>query len=214
MMSRIQTRTMRIAVTWQERLRRAHGWLSTKRLYCKAWALGVTIGKGVTCWGPVLLRSARAGSISLGNSVSIVSCSSRATAASIYAPTKFQTLTGTAGIVVGEGVGVNGVSVVARSKTISIGEHTMIAPNVTIVDSDYHALWPPEGRLTNPAFEQDADVTIGNNVWIGMQCIILKGVTIGDGAVIAAGSVVTGDIPANCLAAGAPARVVRDLART
>ncbi len=54
-------------------------------------------------------------------------------------------------------------------------------------------------------------MTIGRNVWIGMRAIVLKGATIGDGAVIAAGSVVTGDIPGNVLAGGVPARVIRPL---
>lgn len=52
-------------------------------------------------------------------------------------------------------------------------------------------------------------VEIGNNVWIGVGTTILKGVTIGDGAIIAAGSVVTKDIPARCLAAGVPAKVIK-----
>jgi acetyltransferase-like isoleucine patch superfamily enzyme len=53
-------------------------------------------------------------------------------------------------------------------------------------------------------------IIIGDNVWIGMNCIILKGVTIGDGAIIAAGSVVNKDIPPRALAAGAPARVIKE----
>ena len=87
----------------------------------------------------------------------------------------------------------------------------MVGPNVVIVDADFHALWPPESRVSTPAIESDADVTIGRNVWIGMRSIVLKGVTIGDGAIVAAGSVVTGDIPSNTLAGGVPARVIRTL---
>jgi len=112
---------------------------------------------------------------------------------------------------ISDGVGLNGASITARSRTIRIGENTMLAPNVVVVDSDFHCPWPPEARRTSPGLEHDADVTIGRNVWIGMRAIVLKGATIGDGAVIAAGSVVTGDIPANTLAAGVPARVVRAL---
>ena len=85
----------------------------------------------------------------------------------------------------------------------------MIAPNCVITDSDFHALWPAETRHIEPAFERDADVTIGSHVWIGMNSIILKGVSIGDGAIIAAGSVVVRDVPAGCIAAGVPAKVVR-----
>lgn len=59
--------------------------------------------------------------------------------------------------------------------------------------------------------EGDRPVTIGDYVWIGMNCLILKGVTIGEGAIIGAGSVVTRDVPPFCLAAGSPARVLRSL---
>jgi acetyltransferase-like isoleucine patch superfamily enzyme len=54
------------------------------------------------------------------------------------------------------------------------------------------------------------EVFIGNNVWIGNRAIIMKGVTIDDGAIIAAGSIVTKDVPARCLVAGVPAKVVRE----
>jgi acetyltransferase-like isoleucine patch superfamily enzyme len=53
-------------------------------------------------------------------------------------------------------------------------------------------------------------IIIGNNVWIGTNVTVLKGVTIGDGAIIAAGSVVTKDVPANCMAAGVPAKVIKE----
>ncbi|WP_318838246.1 acyltransferase [Leptospira yasudae] len=87
----------------------------------------------------------------------------------------------------------------------------MFAANSTILDSSFHAIWPPENRLMNPAMETDADVIIEDNVWIGTQVIILKGVRIGMNSVIGAGSVVTKSIPENCLAAGNPAHPIRFL---
>ena len=53
-------------------------------------------------------------------------------------------------------------------------------------------------------------ITIGENVWIGCRALILKGVTIGDGAVVAAGAVVTKDVPANCVVAGNPAKIIKE----
>jgi len=177
----------------------------------KGAALGITIGRGVKCYGSIHIMRAPGSEIVIGNNVSIVSSSARCTAASIYAPTKLRTWSATAKIIIEDGVGLNGTSIAARSKTVRIGSGTMIAPNCVIADSDYHALWPPENRLHNPAFENDADVVIGKNVWVGMQTIILKGVTIGDNAIIGSGSVVTDNIPANVLAAGVPARVIKSL---
>jgi acetyltransferase-like isoleucine patch superfamily enzyme len=58
---------------------------------------------------------------------------------------------------------------------------------------------------------QTAPVTIEDDVWIGAQCIILKGVTIGARSIIGAGSVVTKDIPADCVAAGNPCRIIKEL---
>lgn len=85
----------------------------------------------------------------------------------------------------------------------------MVAPNVIIVDSDFHPPWPPENRLNYPGDEYDKDVRIGKNCWIGMNAIILKGVNIGDNSIIGAGSVVVKDIPPDSLAAGVPAQVIK-----
>lgn len=90
----------------------------------------------------------------------------------------------------------------------------MIAANVTIMDSDFHVVFPPQGRLTNPGYEYDANIEIGENVWIGTRCTILKGVSIGKNSVIAAGSIVSKSIPANVVAGGIPAKVIRALETT
>lgn len=84
---------------------------------------------------------------------------------------------------------------------IHIGKGTIISDNCRIQDSDIHKI---------KGSEPSSPIFIGNHVWIGMNSIILKGVSIGDGAVIGAGSVVTRDIPAGALAAGVPARVIRN----
>lgn len=87
--------------------------------------------------------------------------------------------------------------------SISIGEGTYISEEVILSDSDNHKIIG-SSRLVNEAID------IGDHVWIGMRSMILKGVTIGKGTIIAAASVVVKDIKDNCLAGGVPAILIRD----
>lgn len=88
-------------------------------------------------------------------------------------------------------------------KEISIGNNVAISENVTIWDSDAHQILGKENFMTMP-------VNIGNDVWIGNNVTILKGVKIGHGAIIAAGSLVNKNIPEGCLAGGVPAKVLKE----
>lgn len=99
-------------------------------------------------------------------------------------------------------------SVLCAREAITIGADCLIAEHVTIRDQD-HRFGPD--LVTAQAGFVTAPIAIGNNVWIGAKTTITKGVTIGDNAVIGANSVVTQDIPANCVAVGAPARAVRKI---
>ena len=90
---------------------------------------------------------------------------------------------------------------------VKIGDNVQVAPNVSI----YTAGHPVHPETRNTGYEYGIDITIGDNVWIGGSVSILPGVTIGDNAVIGAGSVVTKDIPANVIAAGNPCRVIREI---
>ena len=89
---------------------------------------------------------------------------------------------------------------------ISIGDDVMIGPKVNLVSAG-HPVAPSERRKSIVA----KPIVIGNNVWIGAAATILPGVTIGDNAVIAAGAVVSRDVPADTLAAGVPARILKHL---
>jgi acetyltransferase-like isoleucine patch superfamily enzyme len=166
-------------------------------------------GKNIKVWGIVDIVKMPKTQIKIGNNVSLNSSSVRTTASTLYSRIRLRTDVKGAKIIIDDNVGLNGTSITARSRTITIREGTMIAPNVIVVDSDFHSLWPPENRLTSSGFENDEDVNIGKNVWIGMNSIILKGVQIGDNSIIGAGSVVTTDIPPNCVARGNPASVVK-----
>lgn len=90
---------------------------------------------------------------------------------------------------------------------VTFGNHVMFGPNCGI----YAAGHPFSVEERNASLEYAWPVTIGNNVWVGGHVSIVGGVTIGDNTIIAAGSVVTKDIPANVLAGGNPCRVIRKL---
>jgi acetyltransferase-like isoleucine patch superfamily enzyme len=92
-------------------------------------------------------------------------------------------------------------------KSIVIGDYVIVAAHVSIFDHD-HAYTLRDSELIFDEYVQGA-VQIGNHVWIGEKATILKGVTIGDNVIIGAGSVVTQNIPANCIAAGNPAKIIR-----
>ena len=92
--------------------------------------------------------------------------------------------------------------------SISIGHHVVISERVVFRDSDNHVIKDAKGmELEKPVVT--APIVIGDHVWIGMNVIVLKGVTIGEGAIVAAGSVVTKDVPSHCLVAVVPAKVVK-----
>jgi len=106
-------------------------------------------------------------------------------------------------ITIGEGVFLNFNCVILDVVEVSIGDRTQIGPGVQILAADHPR--DPETRATGLEFGRP--VRIGRNCWIGGGAIILPGVTIGDDALIGAGSVVTRDVPAGATAFGNPARV-------
>ena len=108
-------------------------------------------------------------------------------------------------IEVGENFFANYNFIVLDGNYVRIGDNVWIAPNVGI----YAAGHPLDVKDRIDGWEYAYPVTVGNNVWIGGHVAIIGGVTIGDNAVVAAGSVVIRDVPANTLVAGNPARVVR-----
>lgn len=102
----------------------------------------------------------------------------------------------------------NNFCMISESTGIEIGNNVLIGSNVHIYDSDFHNL-NPEKRLNG--IPNTAPVHIEDNVFIGSNVTILKGVNIGKNAVIASGSIVTKDIPSNVIAGGIPAKVIREL---
>lgn len=114
-------------------------------------------------------------------------------------------------VIIGDHVGISSACIWAKEK-IEIGNHVNIGGDCLIMDTDAHPIDYLERR--KPVTTENtpsSPVQIKDDVWIGARCIILKGVTIGERTVIGAGSVVTTDIPADCIAAGNPCRVIRTI---
>lgn len=110
-------------------------------------------------------------------------------------------------IEIGENFYSNVNCVILDEAAVRFGNNVFVGPNCAF----YTAGHPLDAGLRGSGLEFARPITVGNDVWIGGNVVVLPGVTIGDGCVIGAGSVVTRDIPAACLAFGNPCRIIRKL---
>lgn len=132
---------------------------------------------------------------------------------------------------IGDRTFINAGTVIICAADIKVGSDVLMAWGVTVIDHNSHSVhwsdrandveqcrlglleggYPEVARRKNWEVVPMAPVVIGDKAWIGFNSIILKGVHIGEGAVIAAGSIVTKDVPPYCIVAGNPAKIVREL---
>lgn len=168
----------------------------------------IQIGRGCRFWGKMHFHRSPNSQIQIGPNCRFRSAF-WSNMVGINRPCLVCTLQPSATINIEDHCGFSG-TVISAAKSIEIGAGTICGGNVTITDTDWHPV-VPEARLTRDSKINTAGVRIGKNVWVGLNVIVLRGVTIGDNAVIAAGSIVAGDIPANVVAAGVPAKVIRHL---
>lgn len=108
-------------------------------------------------------------------------------------------------LIVGTNSRLNGIHL-SVSNRVEIGNNVRIAPYNIVIDSDFHRV---DDHFSDEGVNKP--IIIGDNVWITMNCMIMKGVTIGEGAVVAAGSVVTKDVPPYTVVGGVPAKVIKKL---
>ncbi|AJY77772.1 hypothetical protein VN24_15575 [Paenibacillus beijingensis] len=107
-------------------------------------------------------------------------------------------------LTIGDNVFFNYGLDIGCTHSITIGSNTIIGPMVNVIDSNFHPV-DVEDR------SRSKTIVIEENVWIGRGAVILPGVTVGAGSVVAAGSIVTRDIPPSVLAGGTPAKVIREI---
>lgn len=175
---------------------------------CQFALCGITWRQHWRILGKPIIQRCRGSTISLGPGLVLRSWPSSNPLTPSH-PVVLATRTAKACIEIGAECGFTGTTIVA-AEHIAIGNRVLVGTNTTIVDTDFHPL-TPEKRLQNILDGCHAPIVIQDDVFIGMQSLILKGVTIGQGSVIGAGSVVTHDVPPGVIAAGNPARVIREL---
>ena len=116
-------------------------------------------------------------------------------------------IAGSGTLIIGDNTSVNARTIIACYGHMTIGRNTMIAPMSYLLDID-HEIASTELPIALQGY-RTAPVFIGDDVWIGAQTVIVKGVTIGNGAIVGANSFVNRDIPSLVIAAGSPAKVIR-----
>ncbi|CAD7767296.1 MAG: 2,3,4,5-tetrahydropyridine-2,6-dicarboxylate N-acetyltransferase [Candidatus Argoarchaeum ethanivorans] len=174
------------------------------KIICIIW--NVKIGEGAKFYGLPLIRKHPSGSVDIGTN-----CSFRSSqwSNSIGLNRKcYINASKNAEIVIGRDCGFSG-TVIAATKSIIIGDRVLCGANVTISDTDRHSVNSLERFQKEPPAAKP--VFIGDDVWLGMNVVVLKGVTIGNGTVVSANSVVTHTLPENVIAGGHPAVVLKPI---
>lgn len=167
-------------------------------------------GEGLRCLGLPIIRQNQYGQIELGRNVVLVS-RSQGTALGVAHSIVLRCLTPSSVICIGDDSGLSGTTVCA-AQSVTIGARCLFGADVLIFDTDFHNHDWHNRRYSKPDWLRiSKPVTIGNDVFIGTRAIVQKGVSVGDGAIVAAGSIVTADVPPHTIVAGNPARVIRKL---
>lgn len=164
-------------------------------------------GKGVKLQGIPVVAKSKTAKIKIGNNVTIKS-SFLSNLIGLYQRSIIVARASGAVVEIGDNSGLSGVTIYAR-ESVKIGNNCRVGANTKIFDNDFHPVDPTLRLEASNKNMKVKPVIIGDNVFIGCNSIILKGTTIGANTTIGAGSVVSGNIPANCVAAGNPAKVIR-----
>jgi acetyltransferase-like isoleucine patch superfamily enzyme len=176
-------------------------------IYLKSCGVETKYGY-VTLIGRPIIKKFPGSRIILGKDVLLIS-KTAVNVAGINHPVILATQSESAKIEFMNNSGASGVSVVAV-KGVEIGEFASIGANTCLYDTDFHLVDPVARRKQGGASDAvSSPIKIGNDVWIGANALILKGVSIAYGAVVGAGSVVTKDVESKVIVAGNPAKIVK-----
>jgi acetyltransferase-like isoleucine patch superfamily enzyme len=181
-------------------LRRVHTLIGARNLFYARW-WGVKIGAEVKFDGKCYFKRFPGSKITIGDNCEFLS-RVNSNLIGIDRPCSISTLTADSVIEIGNNCGFSG-TVIGAFKYIRIGDNSRFGANTLITDSDWH--------IDDTRSGMPKEVIIGENVWLGVNTVILKGVIIGDNTIIGANSVVTKSIPPNVIAAGNPCRVIKNL---
>lgn len=181
-------------------IRRLYG-LFGKRNLLHAWWWGVKTGAGLKFSGKCYFKRYPKSTIAIGNNCEFLS-RPNSNLIGINRPCMVSTLTEEAVLEIGDGCGFSGTVIGAFTK-IKIGNNVRCGANTLITDSDWHG--------DDPRVGPSKPVIIGDNVWLGINVVVLKGVEIGENTLIGANSLVTKSIPANVIAAGNPCKEIAKL---
>lgn len=168
---------------------------------------GIPWGKGWRLYGAPVLQKHRGSKMQFGDRLSLRS-TVRSNPLGANHPVILCTWQAGSLLQVGDDFAMTG-GVLCASDSIIIGDRVTVGANSTIVDTDFHPLFPNH-RLAKPQGADSSAVVIEDDVFVGMNCQILKGVMVGRGSVIGAGSVVAKDVPAGVIAVGNPVQVIRE----
>ena len=169
----------------------------------------VKFGKNLNLYGIPVIFKKKGSQLIIGENCSIKS-SFLSNLVGLNHRTIIVTRTAEAKIHIGNNVGISGATIYAR-KGITIGDNTLIGGNVKILDNDFHPLEIEARNVDDKDMIRSKEIMLGENCFIGCNSIILKGTEIGNGAIVGAGSVVSGKYPDNVVIAGNPARIIKIL---
>ncbi len=181
--------------------RKIYGSISTIYCLCNFFIKNIEVGRNNKFIGTLWVSRFQNSTIKIGSNCIFLS-KKTSNALGLYRPCMLSTHSQTARIEIGDGCSFSGTSI-GSLKLVSLGKNVRCGANTLITDTDWHTDDPRSGG--------SADVIIEDNVWLGTNSVVLKGVRIGKNTLIGANSLVVRDIPANVIAGGNPCKVIKHI---